>query len=128
MTLIERATKSANSVADQTVSTVAEVGTAIAEGLVVTAKDIRSGMRTGHVRPRTVVVAAAIGLVAVVEWPILVAVGGVALIGSKLKKRPADETDSIESGPDADTTADSIESPVDADTDADSVEPAQPEN
>jgi hypothetical protein len=109
MTLVERATKSANSVADQTVSTVSQVGTALAEGLVTTGKDLRSGLRTGHIRPRTVVVAAAIGLVAVVEWPILVAVGGIALVGSKLKKPSADGAESNGSAEDADATADSAE-------------------
>jgi hypothetical protein len=36
-----------------------------------------------------VIAAAAIGLVAVVEWPVLVAAGGVAVIASKLRSRPA---------------------------------------
>lgn len=113
MTLIDRATKSANSVADQTISTVSQVGTAIAEGLVTTGKDLRSGLRTGHIRPRTVVVAAAIGLIAVVEWPILVAVGGIALVGSKLKKQSADEAEANGSPEDTDA-ADSAElTPID---------------
>ena len=87
MTLIERATKSANSLADETVSTVSQIGTAVADGVVVTAKDIRAGLQEGHIRPRTVIAAAAIGLVAVVEWPVLVAAGGVAVIASKLRSR-----------------------------------------
>lgn len=90
MTLIERATKSANAVATETVSTVSKVGTALAEGVVVTANDIRTGMRDGHVRPRTVVAASAIGLIAIVEWPVIVAAGGVALIANKMRKRPAE--------------------------------------
>jgi hypothetical protein len=90
MTLIERATKSANSLADETVSTVSQIGTAVADGVVVTAKDIRAGIQEGHIRPRTVIAAAAIGLVAVVEWPVLVAAGGVAVIASKLRSRPAE--------------------------------------
>jgi hypothetical protein len=76
MTLIERATKSANSVAEQTVSTVSPIGTAIAEGVV--AEDIRAGMHDGHIRPRTVLAAAAIGLVAVVERPVLIVAGSAA--------------------------------------------------
>jgi hypothetical protein len=87
MTLIERATKSANSLADETVSTVSQIGTAVADGVVVTAKDIRAGIQEGHIRPRTVIAAAAIGLVAVVEWPVLVAAGGAAVIASKLRRR-----------------------------------------
>lgn len=87
MTLIERATKSANSLADETVSTVSQIGTAIADGVVLTAKDIRAGIQEGHIRPRTVIAAAAIGLVAVVEWPVLVAAGGVAVIVGKLRSR-----------------------------------------
>ena len=69
MTLIERATKSANSVADQTVSTVSQIGTAV--------------------------VAAAVGLIAVVEWPILLAAGGAVVLAGKLKKR-SPETSSDE--------------------------------
>ena len=87
MTLIDRATKSASSVADQTVSTVSQIGTALAEGVVVTTRDIRTGMREGHIRPRTAVVAATVGFIAVVEWPLLLAAGGVAVLASKLKKR-----------------------------------------
>ena len=87
MTLIERATKSANSLADETVSTVSQIGTAVADGVVVTAKDIRAGIQEGHIRPRTVIAAAAIGLVAVVEWPVLIAAGGVAVIVGKLRSR-----------------------------------------
>ena len=93
MTLIERATKSSNSVAEQTVSTVSQIGTAIAEGVVVTAEDIRAGMQDGHIRPRTVLAAAAIGLVAVVEWPVLVVVGGAAAIAGKLKNRSTETPD-----------------------------------
>jgi hypothetical protein len=87
VTLIERATKSANSLADETVSTVSQIGTAVADGVVLTAKDIRAGIQEGHIRPRTVIAAAAIGLVAVVEWPVLVAAGGVAVIVGKLRSR-----------------------------------------
>jgi hypothetical protein len=87
VTLIERATKSANSLAEETVSTVSQIGTAVADGVVVTAKDIRAGLQDGHIRPGTVIAAAAIGLVAVVEWPILIAAGGVAVVASKLRNR-----------------------------------------
>jgi hypothetical protein len=93
VTLIERATRSANSVADQTVSTVSQIGTAVAEGVVVTTRDIRTGMREGHIRPRTAVAAAAIGLIAVVEWPVLLAAGGVAIVASKLRKRSPETPD-----------------------------------
>jgi hypothetical protein len=90
MTLIERATKSANSLADETVSTVSQIGTAIADGVVVTAKDIRAGIQEGQIRPRTMIAAAAIGLVAVVEWPVLVAAGVGAVIVGKLRNRSAE--------------------------------------
>jgi len=90
MTLVDRATKSASSVAGETVSTVSQLGTALAEGVVVTTRDIRTGLNEGRIRPRTVFAAAAIGLVAVVEWPVLVAAGGVALVASKLKSRSSE--------------------------------------
>jgi hypothetical protein len=89
MTLIERVTKSANSLADETVSTVSQIGTAVADGVVVTAKDIRAGIQEGNIRPRTVIVAATIGLVAVVEWPVLVAAGAGAVIVGKFRNRSA---------------------------------------
>lgn len=87
MTFIERATKTAQSVADGAVATVSEVGTAIAEGVVVATDDIRSGIRTGTIRPVTVIAAASVGLIAVLEWPVLVAAGGIALVATKLRKR-----------------------------------------
>jgi hypothetical protein len=113
MTLVERATKSANSLADQAVSTVSEVGTAIAEGIVVTARDLRAGIHEGNIRPRTVVAAATIGLVAVVEWPVFVAAGGVALVARKLRKQKPDGSDTAESLTHVDT---------------DSAEPAPPDD
>jgi hypothetical protein len=103
MTLIERATNSANTVATETVSTVSKAGTAIAEGVVVTVRDVRTGIKDGRIRGRTVVVASAIGLFAVVEWPVLVAVGGAAVIYSKLKKRPDETEEEPVSAPGDDT-------------------------
>jgi hypothetical protein len=96
VTLIERATKSANSVANQTVSTVSDLGTAVAEGVVVTTKDIRAGLQAGRIRPATVVAAGAIGLVALVEWPVLVAAGGAYVVYRKLRSRPAEAIDEAE--------------------------------
>lgn len=87
MTFIERATKAAQSVADGAVATVSEIGTAVAEGVVVISDDIKGGIQTGRIRPGTVVAAASIGLIAVLEWPVLVAAGGIALIATKLKNR-----------------------------------------
>jgi hypothetical protein len=103
LTIIERATKSANVVASETVSTVSKVGTSIAEGVVVTARDVRTGIKEGRIRGRTVVVASAIGLFAVVEWPVLVAVGGAAVVYSKLKKKPAEKEAEAELAPVDDT-------------------------
>jgi hypothetical protein len=91
VTLIERATKSANSLAEETVSTVSEIGTAIAEGVVVTANDIRADIRERRIRPRTVVAATAIGLVGVAELPVLIAAGGVAVVVSKFKNRSTEQ-------------------------------------
>ncbi|KAA1249362.1 hypothetical protein F0Q45_15500 [Mycobacterium simiae] len=89
MTLIERATKSATSVANETVTTISQVGNAVAEGVAITISDIQEGIREGRVRPHTIVAAAAIGLVTLVEWPVVVAAGGAAVIVGKLKKRPS---------------------------------------
>lgn len=109
--MIERATKSANSVANQTVSTVTEIGTSVADGVVVTVNDLRTGILEGNIRPRTVIVAAAIGLIAVVEWPVLLAAGGAFVIASKLKRRPTDEADPTESPTDDDTDSAEPEEP-----------------
>ncbi|BAX93701.1 hypothetical protein [Mycobacterium shigaense] len=113
MTLIERTTKSANSLADQAVSTVSQVGTAIAEGIVVTAEDLRAGLKDGKIRPRTVLAAAAIGLVAVVEWPVLLVVGGGAFVASKFRKPTTDGADSAESTLGEDTPAPESAEPQD---------------
>jgi cysteine sulfinate desulfinase/cysteine desulfurase-like protein len=87
MTFVQRAANSANSVATETISTLSDIGTALAEGAVVAAKDIRAGIQEDRIRPGTVFLAAAIGLVAVVELPVVVAAGGVALVVSKLRNR-----------------------------------------
>jgi hypothetical protein len=109
VTLIERATKSANSVANQTVSTVSELGSAVAEGVVVTTKDIRAGLQEGRIRPATVVVAGAIGLITLVEWPVIVAAGGVYVIARKLRNRPTEASEEVEA-------PDEIEAPEQAET------------
>ncbi len=91
MNLIERTTESANSFARDTVSTVSEVSAALAEGVVATAEGIKEGVQTGRVAPGTMFTAATLGLVAIAEWPVLVAAGGIALVASKLKNRFPDE-------------------------------------
>lgn len=91
MTFFQRAVDSANSLAADTVSTVSAVGTAVAEAAVSTTNDIRTGIRSGRVRPATVVAAAAVGAVCTVEFPVLLAAGGVALVISKLKQQHAAE-------------------------------------
>ncbi len=93
MTLLERATKSANTVATQTVSTASRIGTAVADGVIVTAQDLRTGLQDGHIRPRTVLAAAAVGLIAVVDWPVLVAAAGAAVIYGKLGNRSTASSD-----------------------------------
>ncbi|MHA7651695.1 hypothetical protein ACX9NE_22270 [Mycobacterium sp. ML4] len=93
MTLLERATKSVNSVADETVATVSQLGRAIADGVVITANDIRDGIRERRIRPRPVVAAAAIGLVAAAEWPVVLAVGGASVLVNKLKSQSAEAGD-----------------------------------
>lgn len=109
MTLIERATKSANSVANQTVSTVNDIGTAVAEGVVVATKDIRAGMQEGRIRPATVVVAGAIGLITLVEWPLIVAAGGAYVVARKLRNRPSE-------APEQSETPEEVEAPEQAET------------
>jgi hypothetical protein len=89
VTFLERAANSANSLASDTVTTVSSVGTALAEAVVSTTTDLRTGIRTGRVRPATVAAAAAIGAITVVEFPILVAIGGAALIVNKLMNQSA---------------------------------------
>jgi hypothetical protein len=117
VTIIERATKSANSVANQTVSTVSDLGTAVAEGVVVTTKDIREGLQEGRIRPATVVAAGAIGLVALVEWPLLLAAGGAYVVFRKLRNRPTEtpeEADALNEN----EASEEVESHDEADTGA----------
>lgn len=87
VTVFDRAAASVSSVADETVSTVSKIGTALAEGVVVTVEDVRSGIRERRIRPRTVVVAAVIGLIGAAELPLLLAAGGAAVIVSKVRKQ-----------------------------------------
>ncbi|MEI7717035.1 MAG: hypothetical protein WCI78_13255 [Mycobacterium sp.] len=80
---------SVSSVADETVSTVSKIGTAVAEGVLVTVQEVRTGIKQRRIRPRTVVVAAVIGLVGAAELPLLLAAGGAAVIVSKFKNQSA---------------------------------------
>jgi len=88
-TALDRAITSVSAVADETVSTVSTIGTALAEGVVVTMRDIRTGIRQRRIRPGTVVVAAVIGLVGAAELPLVLAAGGAAVIISKFRRQTA---------------------------------------
>ena len=108
-TVIDRAMASVSSVADETVSTVSKIGTALAEGVVVTMQDMRTGIRQRRIRPRTVVAAAVIGLVGAAELPLLLAAGGAAVIVSKVRSQSAvsgSESGSEANAPDAVEQAD----------------------
>lgn len=85
VTSVDRAVNAISSVGEETVSTVSKIGTALAEGVVVTVQDVRTGIRERRIRPRTVVVAAVIGLVGAAELPLLLAAGGAAVIISKVR-------------------------------------------
>ena len=89
MALIQRTITSVNSVADETVTTVSQIGTAIAEGIVVTVDDVRTGLRQRRIRPRTVVAAAVIGLIGAAELPLLLAAGGAAVLVSNFRNQSA---------------------------------------
>ena len=98
MTIIERAGKSVNSVADETVSAVSEIGVAVAEGVIVTAKGISGGIQSRDIGPITVIGAVAFGVIGIIEWPVLVAAGGAAVIVSKLRKRRNGAPDAVDAG------------------------------
>jgi hypothetical protein len=91
MNVLDRAATSANSLAEDTVSSVSSVGTALAEAVVNTTRDIQSGVRSGRIRPATAVAAAALGGICVVEFPVILAVAAVALVISKLRDRNSTE-------------------------------------
>lgn len=78
--------------ADATTATAGALGGAAVNGAVGAVKGTATGVRNGfasgsHSTPTAVLTLAAIGAAGVVEWPLLVAVGGTALVVRQLGHR-----------------------------------------
>lgn len=92
MDLIRTATRIVTETANATTAAAGAVGGAAVTGVVGgvqgTAAGIRNGLREGrHSTPAALVTLGAVGAAGLVEWPVLVTVGGAALLVRQLSRR-----------------------------------------
>src|ERR1700728_1795053 len=85
--------KTVNRAADATTAAAGAVGGAAVNGIVgaVTgaAEGIKRGINSGsHSTPAAALAIGALGVAGLVEWPVLLAVGGGALLLSKMQRKP----------------------------------------
>jgi hypothetical protein len=102
MDLLEGGVKAISWTADATTSAAGAVGGAAVNGVLGGMQGVVSGVRNGlssgsHSTPAAALTLAAIGATGVVDWPVLLGVGGTALVIRKLMshpdQRPASATD-----------------------------------
>jgi hypothetical protein len=96
MSIVNGAVRLVTRTADATTAAAGAVGGAavngIAGGLRGTASGIRDGLGKGSQSPAAAAITlGAIGAIGLVEWPLLVAVGGGALVVHQLSRRSEDE-------------------------------------
>jgi hypothetical protein len=94
MNVLQRAARVVGRTADATTSAAGAVGGAAINGVVGgvqgTAAGLKSGLSTGsNSTPAAALTLAAIGAAGLVEWPVLLAVGGTALVVRQLNQRSA---------------------------------------
>ncbi|MFE5875990.1 hypothetical protein ACFQ6H_12070 [Rhodococcus sp. NPDC056506] len=85
MMIVDEATRVVRGVADATTTVAGAVGGGViggvAGGIRGTAEGVRDGIRSGSSStPTAVLTMAAVGAAGLVEWPVLLAVGGTALV------------------------------------------------
>ena len=80
----QRVVSAARALAGETVDTVGEMSAAAAEGIVATGRAI-SGKRA--IAPVAGIAGVALGILGVLEWPIVVAAGGASVIVGRLALR-----------------------------------------
>jgi hypothetical protein len=92
MDFIRTATRIVTETANATTAAAGAVGgaaiTGVVGGVQGTAAGIRNGLREGsHSTPAALVTLGAVGAAGLVEWPVLVTVGGAALLVRQLSRR-----------------------------------------
>ena len=92
MDFIRTATRIVTETANATTAAAGAVGgaaiTGVVGGVQGTAAGIRNGLREGrHSTPAALVTLGAVGAAGLVEWPLLVTVGGAALLVRQLSRR-----------------------------------------
>ncbi|PSR69682.1 hypothetical protein C8258_00935 [Nocardia sp. MDA0666] len=93
MDLLEGGVKAISWTADATTSAAGAVGGAAVNGVLGGMQGVVSGVRSGlssgsHSTPAAALTLAAIGATGVVDWPVLLGVGGTALVIRKLISHP----------------------------------------
>src|ERR1700692_2064946 len=94
MSIVHRAVGVVSATADATAAAAGAVGGAAVNGIIGgvqgTAAGIRTGLSSGsHSTPAAVLTLAAVGAAGLVDWPVLLAVGGTALVVGQPSGSPA---------------------------------------
>lgn len=84
MATSQRVVNAARALAEETVDSVSEMSAAVAEGIVATSRGI-GGKRA--IAPAAGIAGVALGILGVLEWPIVVAAGGASVIVGRLALR-----------------------------------------
>jgi hypothetical protein len=97
MNIINGAVRAITKTADATTAAAGAIGGAAVSGVVGAvqgaANGIKNGMNSGsHSTPAAAVTLAAIGATGVVDWPILLGIGGAALLVHQLNSRNAERS------------------------------------
>jgi hypothetical protein len=93
MNLVNGTARAATVAGEAATATLGAVGGAAVGGLVGTMKGAAEGARRGsHSTPAAVLTMGAVALTGVVQWPIVAAVGGTALVLDQLKPRTKSDT------------------------------------
>jgi hypothetical protein len=98
MDIVRSATRVVTETANATTAAAGAVGGAAVNGIIGgvqgTAAGIRSGLGTGsHSTPAALLTLAAVGAAGLVEWPVLLTVGGTALLVRQLNRHDGGQTD-----------------------------------
>jgi hypothetical protein len=95
MSIVDRALGVVSAAADVTAATAGAVGGATVNGIIGGVQGAAAGVRTGlsegsHSTPAAVFTLAAVGAAGLVDWPLLLAVGGTTLVVRQLTRRTDD--------------------------------------
>lgn len=104
MDLLEGGVKAISWTADATTSAAGAVGGAAVNGVLGGMQGVVSGVRSGlssgsHSTPAAALTLAAIGATGVVDWPVLLGVGGTALVLRRLTSHPDQQPSSATRAP-----------------------------